>query len=622
VNRNQTTQLDSGILAALQQVGGGWRMLILAARNGRSSVLEAGEYPAGRIGEIEARLTAARAGRVICILPAASAVCRTVTLPNAEPEQLQQALQLQAETHLPADAAPYRTAMTVLPPAPGETSRTGVLLFWPPTAMVAAPPVGGRPIRYAPAVTALVELLDGLRPADPLMWLDRADGSFALAISHASGAVFRAARETASSSDDWTRRITAALAETALNSGHTGAFVDSLVQSQTAVIESVEADGAALIAPPEIIDAACRRLEGVRADPTWWRRYGVLAGAALAATGALAPLTNMLDAPAVEKPSVFARAGQALSQPRTAFITAVICLLVLALTPVAASGLRLGFLKLRYPDIAERERAIEQKRRQLAMYSALEEQAWCASKLLSDIVCNTPEGIELEKIDLDRDKLTFTVRGLARPHAELSSAQEVIAVMQEQLDHSGIFTSTRFTLDDPNAYGHYQFDLTAEIAHPHRRERYEPGGVLDFANWTLADRQRGEGPRIASGTVPATGESDTDAKQVAVADEDDGEFPEAATGGSSRERLRPPPEGVITHQERGGDDIPERMTPPAPLTEAQINAMTIDEVKAYLPRIATARNHARGGADEELKERLQKEFQLLMTRLQELQGSS
>lgn len=601
-------------------------MLIVAARNGRASILEAQEYPAERVGEMEARLTAARAARLICVLPAASTVCRTVTLPSAEPDQLQQALQLQAETHLPADAAPYRTAMTVLPPAPGETSRTGILMFWPPTAMISAPPVNGRPITYTPAVTALVALLDGLRPADPLMWLDRADGAFALAIAHPNGAVFRAAREAAGSAEDWTRRLTAALAETALNSGHTGAFVDSLVQSQEPVIASVEKDGAALIAPPELIDAARDRLDGAGAEPGWWRRFGVLAGAALAATGDLAPLTSMLDAPALEKPSMVTRTAEALSRPRNALLTVAVCLLLLALAPVAASGLRLGLLNLRYPDIAEQERAIEQKRQQLEMYRALEREASSASKLLSDIVCNTPEGIELEKIDLKRDNksFTFTVRGEARPHGEFSTAQEVVAIMQERLRESGIFGTPSLGLDDSNAYGHYQFELTAEIEHPHRRQKIEPGGVLDFANWTLADRQRGQGPRIASGTPPPPGgsEPETATDRVVVGPGNDETRAGTEPGGSSRRTLRTPPrEGVLDHGDRSEDNVPERLAPPPALTEAQINAMTIEEVKAHLPKIATARRHARDSDDEDLKERLQDEFQLLMDRLQELQES-
>ena len=564
MSRNQTVQLDSGILAVLQQVGGSWRMLIAAARNGRVSVLEADEYPAERVGEMEARLTATRAGRVICVLPAASATCRTATLPDAEREQLEQALQLQAEAHLPGDAAPYRTAMTVLPAAPGETSRTGVILTWPQAAMVSAPPVNGRPLTYAPTVTALVALLGGLRPADPLMFLDRADGSLALAITHANGAVFRATRETAASADDWTQRVVRVLAETALNSGHTGAFVDSLMQTKQAAIASVEPQDAALLSPPELIDAARRRLDGTRSDAAWWRRYGVVAGVALAATSELAPLTAMLDAPAVEKPSILVRAADALSRPRTALTTVIVCLLILALTPLAASGLRLGILTLRYPDIAQQERAIEQKKTQLAMYTALEQQAWCASKLLSDIVCNTPEGIELEKIDLKRDNnsFTFSVRGQARPHGDLS-APEVVALMKEQLDRSGIFRKTRPTLGDPNAYGHYQFDMTAEVQRPHRRQHYEPGGELDFANWTLADRQGGRGPSITSPPPPT--EEQQPERVVAAGPEGDEDLPDAATGGSSR--IRPPrslPSNVLDHGDRGEDSVPGRFDiPPA-----------------------------------------------------------
>lgn len=617
MSKNQAPQLDTGVLAVLHRVGGTWRVLIASARNGRASVLEAGEFPADKSGEIEARLAANRAGRVICVLPAAGVICRTATLPNAEPEQLQQALRLQAEAHLPADAPAHRTAMTVLPAAPGETSRTGIILTWPQAAKVSAPPVTGRPLTYVPTVAALAALLDGLRPADPLMWLDRADGSLALAITHANGAMFRTTREEATSTEDWKRRVTSVLAETALNAGHTGPFVDALVQREAQTIASVDPDGALLVMPPEIIDAARAQLDGTRADGTWWSTYGIAAGVLLAATGEFAPLTTLLDAPAIEKPSPFLKAGEALSRPRTAVMTVIICLLILGLAPVAASGLRLGILRLRHPHIEEQVRDVEQRKEELAMYAALEKQAWCSSKLLADIVCNTPEGIELEEIRLQRSNNSFSARGEARPHKD-RSAKEVVALMQEQLLASRIFDKIDLTWGDPNAYGYYQFDLSAKIEDPHRRQRYEPGGDLDYQNWPLADRQRGAGPRIAEETPPPPDREPEmlagDTSATGASEEDD-----AAAGGSSRfGSRRPSLPGKVTVGNRGEEgNLPDRLDIPEPLTEEQINAMTIEEVRGHLTKVAAAKNYARKSKDDELFERLDNEFQQLMARLKE-----
>jgi hypothetical protein len=615
VSKNQAPQLDTGVLAVLHRVGGNWRMLIASARNGRASVLEAGEFPADNAGEIEAHLAANRVGRVICVLPAASVICRTATLPNAEPEQLQQALRLQAEAHLPADAPPHRTAMTVLPAAPGETSRTGIILTWPQAASVGAPPITGRPVTYVPTVAALAALLDGLRPADPLLWLDRADGSLALAITHANGAMFRTTREEATSTEDWKRRVTSVLAETALNAGHTGPFVDALVQREAQAIASVDLDGALLVMPPEITDAARAQLDGTRGDGTWWSTYGIAAGVLLAATGEFAPLTTLLDAPAVEKPSPFLKAGEALSRPRTAMITVIVCLLILGLAPVAASGLRLGILRLRHPHIEEQVREVEQRQEALAMYAALEEQAWCSSKLLADIVCNTPEGIELEEIRLQRSNNSFSVRGEAQPRRD-RSAKEVVALMQEQLLASRIFDKIDLTWGDPNNYGYYQFDLSAKIESPHRRQRYETGGDLDYENWPLADRQRGAGPRVAE--APPAREEEPQQVAAGPPPADEGESESSPSGRS----LRPPrttgPDTLLQSEVRGTEaGLPDRLDIPEPLTEEQINAMTIAEVRGHLTKVARAKEYARKSKDDELFERLDNEFQQMMARLKE-----
>ena len=117
------------------------------------------ELPADDTDRISAWLDESGAERVLGVLPAAAVVCRTCTLPDAAAEQLEQALALQAEAHLLTEVPDHRRARAVLPMAPGETNRSGILLAWPETATD-----GAR--------TAANRLLTGLRSSKepPMPW--------------------------------------------------------------------------------------------------------------------------------------------------------------------------------------------------------------------------------------------------------------------------------------------------------------------------------------------------------------------------------------------------------------------------------------------------------------------
>jgi len=512
-------QPETGVLAVVQPAGRAWRVVV-AAGGPRTRFLEAREVPRDEhrdstgedepAGPLEELIQKHSVTRVVGILPASSVVCRTCTLPDADPEQLDQALRLQAEAHLLGNTPAHRLAMSVLPSAPGETSRAGLVFAWPESAP--APNLKASvPVTWAPDIAALVALLDGLRPTEPLIWLDRPSGSVALAVTHANGAIFRATREEASTADQWRICVSRVLAETALSVGHSGAFAEGLVRRHGDDIASVRPDDARLFVPREIIEAATREVDDIPTDDGWWSRFGVAAGVAMAATSELAPLT-VLEAEDVSlQPTRLEAIGAALARPRVALITAIICLVTAGLLPVLVSGLHLGILKLKYPDLDEQTREIRKTNQRLAMYRALDDHAWSMTKLLSDIVCNTPRGIKLEMVRLQQSDGTFAINGEVISHEELS-ATEVIASLQENLRDSGLFAEIRVTWGDPNAYGHYSFDLSAKILRPHQLFNDEEDRgydvAFDFANWTLAQREAGLDPPSLAMPIddaPATG---------------------------------------------------------------------------------------------------------------------
>ncbi|MCH8315868.1 MAG: hypothetical protein IIA64_07830 [Planctomycetes bacterium] len=632
-------QPTGGIIGVVQRAGRNWRCLIGQTDTGVPRITAWEEFDASQAGRIPDWLAKHDVQRVVGVLPASAVVCRTCSLPHTDAIQLQQALQLQAEAHLLGTAPPHRQATAVLDNAPGETSRTGIMLSWPQAAPFELPETGLE-TTYASDIAALAALLDGSRPDEPLLWLDRSDGSVALAITYAGGVAFRAARELADTEQGWNERVGSVLAETALDAGHTAPFTESLVESLTEHLAGFDPNTAVLIAPHNILQSAQQRVHGAPNEEDWWRTYGITVGALLAGTDQLAPLTQLRrDAP-VETPSAAQRLLTAMSNKRIATRIVIACLIILALWPLAAARLRLLALQVRFSDIKEYVDAAQKNETQLEMYRALRQHAWPMTKLLSDIACNTPRGIDLQLIDLKHEGDMFSVSGTTKAY-EGRSPQEVVAQMQQNLRAGGIFTEIYYSWGDRNNFGAYEFTLSGKVAQPYRTHEYPVS--LDFGKWTLRDRL------YNGNTPPAQAQSTTDtsapaeaAAGEALAAKDDPEIKptlkledgnekpdELASAANGRRpssaRPRPVPRPGSSRSfvpgsaplSRGNDrspggGVPASQNIPEPLSEAQINAMTLPEVTESIGLIARALE--RSHPDDATKVRLKNEWNLLWDR--------
>lgn len=618
-------QSDLSVTAVLHRAGGSLRGLIARTGEDRPVLLDAREMDAADATLIQGWLDEHQVGRVIGVVPAGSVVCRTCSLPDADLGELMAALQLQADAQLPDVAPPHRMALAVLPAAPGETSRTGVMEAWPESAPCDLPEIS-QPTLYAPDVAGLAALLNGQRPADPLVWQDPIDGSVAVAISHATGAVLRSTREEPSADEGWSRAVSRVIAETAIRVGHTGSFVESVAQSTRQNITALRPAQAALLAPQEVIEAATARLEGAVPDRAWWATYGVAAGVLLASLDELAPLTQLQAALPTETPSLARSITQSLSKPQTALRAVAAVVLILAFSPLLLSGGRLLIMKMRSPDLKARLAAVKQANDQLVMYTELESQAWSMTKILSDIACNTPEGIELDFVGLSHDDKRMTVRGSATPHNG-RTATEVVIQMQENLYASNIFDAIVPSWGKGNKFAdNYEFDLSGKVVNPHWRHEYPQ--ELDYGRWTLADRRQGKRPGAAdedadTPTDAAGASEEPETPAVTDAEDVTAEVPSPPGRSEVRRPLGDGPPVVPGGGRRRsanrdtGTGVPVSMDVPEPLEPGQIEAMTPAEVREAVTRWATARNYARTRGDEALRERLKVEFKLLFERLRE-----
>jgi hypothetical protein len=339
MSRNVPSNGNHGVTAVLHPVGRTWRCLVTRAGEDRLRLVDAREFDSTEAGRVDGWLEQHDPARTIVVLPAGTVVCRTCQLPNAATDQLLPALRLQAEAHQLGGVPPHRCAMSVLPAAPGETSRSGIILAWPETAATPEIPTR-RAVTFCPDVAALATLLDAHRPGDPLLWLSRDDASIAMGITHTQGAVFRAAREDADTSDAWAKGVSRAVVETAISVGHSGQYVDGVVASLQQML-AANPDGAHLVIPGELVDTLGPRIDGIGSEADWWQTYGIAAGAALAAAGELSSLTVMLDEAPADEPSVPERIVRTLSNRRFATAAAVIALVIVVFGPMTFAWTRL-----------------------------------------------------------------------------------------------------------------------------------------------------------------------------------------------------------------------------------------------------------------------------------------
>ncbi len=582
-------------------------------------------FEAGRHGEVADWLGAEHAASVIVVLPSAAVTCRTFSLPDADEAQLTLALALQAEAHTNSGVPEHRRATAVLHAAAGESSRSGILVAWPPVAGDPGVPdlpsilePGGGDVRFIADIAALAALLNGERPDQPLLWADRHDGSLAMAISHANGAILRAARVDTGAA--WAQGVARALAETALSVGHTPAFTESMVASASAT-PVVTGDTASVLLTRSVIDSAASRAAGAPQDDAWWRHYGIAMGAFLATTDQLAPLAQLRLAAPSPSPSRARRLATALSNPRVAVKFVAVCLLVATLAPLLASGLRLGLLKVKLPELSSYLTTARQANVELAIYAELKENAWPMTKLLSDIACSTPQSIDIDTIRLRHGK-DLTIDGRAKPDSKSNlSAQEVVTLFQDNLRSTNIFEEIEPTWSDPNSFGAYEFSLNAKVAHPYHRNEYPL--ELDYGRWPLADRLYGESPDAAAGdetigepqpgTEPLPQEP---AAQVPPPAETPRERP------SRRSRPRPGfgPDAPQSHENRmpGNSTLPPSQDIPESMTPEQIEAMSLAEAQEAWADVAHSLR--RGVVDKDTRARLRKEFRLIRDRIRELKN--
>jgi hypothetical protein len=638
--------------------------------------------------------------RVVVIVPGNEVILRSIALPRATPAQQQQALSLQAEGALAPDAPRCRSACAVVPDgSTGAEERLGIVLEWKPGGAVQLPPGlkadDGRRATHGPVAprvtfTAPVAGLLGLMSADGLgraarMCIDvqPSTGSVAVVASREGHLVARTLIERSDDASEFAGAISEAVNDTAML-GHWSE--EDLIAARRAM-PAAFAQGFAGLAGADALGSA---LAGAPDDAAWRAQFGDLAGVALALRSPLSPLLGLMPIEPRRSQGLLIDALARMDSPAFTKRALIAAGLAVVFGPMAVAGLRLAWLNFRLADAAAFEAAMVSSERRIALYGQVDKLGWPMSKLLSDVACTTPDGIEIESINIDHGS-NVQVRGLARGVGELSSV-DAIVVMEERMRASKVFSRIVKSWEEPKG-GSTEFSITAQVADPMLIVRYSES--QDYGKKSLAEQRWGpvdaDGFLIEAGSAPAaptpttpvasgdqqpvavvpdmvagdapgvgvptvvtngepvaasTGARTTPAGAAAAAASEAARAPAAASGetnvasagggaaeaandaapaeadGESREGRGgrrgglPGASGPTEASRRGRPAVgaaqpAEQPIPPA-LTQDQVDAMSRDEARDMLIKIAAVRQ--RDGLDEETTARLKKDFDMLKAR--------
>ena len=617
-------------------------------------------------------------GTAIGVLPTGRTLCRTVELPDAADTQLATALRLQIDTLQLGSLPAHRTGLAVLPRELSSAGRLGMSTEWPAGEPAPSMPRDLPPeseVLFASDAPALLALLQtGLQ--GPLVSVSEDRRAITFVMRAPRGVVVRCSRVDPA---DWPGSAEAAVLESALRAGADEAGLRGLLAPLRRALERAGEGG---MGCTESDLAALAARVGVDRDAGWWRTHGLAVGTALAWFGPLRPLVSLRTQPPGERAGRLGEWLNRLAEPALATRLLVAAILTIALAPPIISGTRLLILRWKIGDLAERERANTTHRQRVALYGELQRRAWPMGKLLGDLACVTPEGIDWTDITLSRDR-NISLQGFARPHDGMNGT-EVLLKMESQMRDSRIFDKVQRKWDAPDGKGAVRFQISASVARATQRPNYPI--EQDFGRKTLAERRYGpEKPEkaesdssaavtppdpaslppeteLASAETPAPpteppaaatekpavvgkkaglpsakpsakpvkserkGSGEAGATAAASTAGEAGAESEGTADGdgkAGRSRRGTPASSSGTGLARRGERTPgsadEEFKPPPPLSDAQIEAMSGAELKAALAKVGEARQRVPKDSDD--WKRLKAEFDKLMTRLRTGGGS-
>ncbi|MBC02359.1 MAG: hypothetical protein CMJ34_03510 [Phycisphaerae bacterium] len=664
------TELEPDLIALCRRRGDDVCVLLVQEQGSRTPSRVVEEFTCPPEG-LESRILDARCGRVLAILPSTATLVRTVHVPSGGTLQVESAIRIEAESRLLGSASAHRSGLGLIG-IEGPTP-TGLIVSWPdgldPGLPELAPEID---VTWIPEIACLA-ILAGDTPTSLAAVID-GDGSTAAVVPTPKGPVYRATRGIPSTSPE--DRLRPLVAESLLGEDIDPSTVEQSVRSLLSGIDGRLIDGALLIPTDDesgvdqLVDQDITRFSGIDAASA-----RLLLGALAASRGDNADLAGLRRHEHFEKPSFLGAMTHRLSDGRTAVAIATFALIMMILSPLAFSGIRLMIMRSKVDDLASLEERVRRVENLEKVYRELDRQAWSITKLLGDVSNLMPEQIELLSMTLTHGE-PITVMGVAKRDADMSGT-DIVFDFNRRLRESKLFLDYGPvpSIEQPDARGYTEFKLTAVLDDPLRPVQPRPEndyavlsyrdrryGPVDDDGYLIVDpdaRQERLDAMIARGidlskplpAMEAAPSSSSEAPSSSRADAGSSTPPSERTSSSSsrasseetetdiadartsrepsrestrsRDRASSSGRDRESSREGGSSDGPASRSSirsrvieiPEPLSSEEIETLSNAEAKARLAKIAGARNAP--NATEEQKKALKDEWDSLLNRIRE-----
>ena len=599
-----------GTILALQPDGTRLRAVTVERQNGhvRSATIRELEPDTS---SVLAMVAESDAVGVLIMLPGSSMVVRTALLPGGADQELLPALAIQSEALLGSEHPEHRMGRGLLPAAPGESNRVGVLTSWP--IQMQADTLDDLaeqtevPVRWSTPAAGLAGLMGAHRPTGPLVHADSQTGSATFAWSHTGGVGFR--NVLLPSGEHWPASVGRAFQESAQGSGAPDSWSAAAGEALHTGLSAL--DGSTTILPHEV---ASELQEQTGLSSAELGTHGLLIGALLIDPQGVG-LAGLRDSMPTENPDFQARMTAALSVPRTARLIVASAALMLIFGPIVSAWARLSVVESRNAELASMVQDADALERSLAHYDTLGNTGFSAVKVLSDLFTNLPRGIRVEGVRMNTRDASFSLTGKSIPDRSAGiSATDVIESMRQQLGQDRMFSRISLNWEEPDAFGHLEFTLAGRIDKPHKDVMYERD--RDFAAYSLAARMY---PDAFPDEQSDDGSTDSNEANDAIATTESTAPPPPSTTDPSEEsnannsrgeieaRLNRPglagddsdTASMADASDRGGSMVDPNLIP-QPLSLAQVQALSRDEITAEIKTFSTAYNLLRqNGASKE-----------------------
>ncbi|MCH2162619.1 MAG: hypothetical protein MK085_12205 [Phycisphaerales bacterium] len=639
MQRNRT-EPDLDVLAICRRERDGWRVLILRENDSGSRV--EGHFKATD-SECAQRLEQASVGRMLVLLPSSAYLTRTIRLPDAAGPQLHSAMRLEAESRYLGSIPEHRLGMAVL--GEGTPNPVGIVTSWPETVQVPCPPLPPNQrieVHWIPDIAALAAIAHN-GTAFAAMF-DAQTNSLAAIVDTPMGSRFRSTRAQVTDAKTWADQIRALVIETLVAEDLPTDDVHAHAEAAARVVAESQPNSHHFVVLPDDADARLQKTaEGSTKltngpDADGWR---ILLGAHLAQTGPLAPLAELQETEKKENPGFVRNITNRLGSGRVAVGVVTAAILLIILTPILASGLRLMIVSGKVDNVKSYEASVRRTENLIEVYRSLDRQAWSMTKMLGDISNCIPETIETSSIVLKHGE-PITVQGIAKSPGDVDGTDAVLE-FAHRLRESGLFEEVHYTVDPADGRGIREFHINAEVrsqTSPARFSEEDDYAITSFSErrWGPVDddgyliTEGSESTPLASGDStpestaqdgePSTAEEIDETTAMASAENSDEAGSQSTRPGSSREARsressRSSSGSTRRRSEAQGRDSGRPGPPPIPdpITAEEVRAMNRAEALSRLSKVAEAKNQA--GLDDAVKERLKADFDLLMERVRE-----